>query len=297
MNISRLEEFCVLAQHGSFSRAAAALNISPALLSNHISLLEKRTGQRLFERNAHAVNLTEAGRRFLGDAKDICQEYNQLLGGIGSISENESPSLRIGFSGFTIPSRLGPYMDTVNFQYPNIQLELYDDRRYNIEDSISNGELDIFFTYAPAGLSYPGIVKEDVYSTKVLALVPLQHHLAHKSSLSLADIDGERFVLYPKGREGAYHLAEREILERSGISYSVYDGYVCPSAHFIMVPVGKGLALCPRMMRSMIPPNTAALPVIDPNFEATMYMFYKDDNPNPYLKEFLEGFRLFGMGG
>ncbi len=44
-----------------------------------------------------------------------------------------------------------------------------------------------------------------------------------------------------------------DILERSGISYTLYEGDVCPSAHFIMVPVGKGLALCPRNMRNMIP--------------------------------------------
>ena len=81
-----------------------------------------------------------------------------------------------------------------------------------------------------------------------------------------------------------------------GISHSIYEGYACPSAHFIMVPVGKGLALCPRMMRSMIPPNTVALPVIDPSFEASMYMFYKRDNPNPYMTEFLEGFRAHGGG-
>ena len=126
--------------------------------------------------------------------------------------------------------------------------------------------------------------------------MPLHHHLAHKSSLSLADLEGERFVLYPTGREKAYHEAEMEILKRSGISHSVYEGHACPSEHFIMVPVGKGLALCPRMMRSMIPPNTVALPVIDPSFEASMYMFYKKDNPNPYVTEFLEGFRAHGGG-
>jgi len=47
----------------------------------------------------------------------------------------------------------------------------------------------------------------------------------------------------------------------------------------------------------MIPPNTIALPVIDPSFEITMYMFYRADNPNPYMTEFLEGLRSFSPGG
>lgn len=296
MDIQRMEEFSVLVQQGSFRLAAHSLGISPALLSNHISLLEKRAGVKLLERNAHSLRLTEAGKRFLTVARELSQEYRQMIDSIGSISENGSISIKIGFSGFTIPSRLGPYLDTVNLQYPNINLELFDDRSHDIAHSIGEGALDIFFTYAPESLSFPGIEKELAYSTKVLALVPLHHHLAHKSSLSLADLEGERFVLYPAGRESAYREAEKEILERSGISHSIYEGYACPSAHFIMVPVGKGLALCPRMMRSMIPPNTVALPVIDPSFEASMYMFYKRDNPNPYMTEFLEGFRAHGGG-
>ena len=296
MDIGRIEEFSVLVQQGSFRLAAEELGISPALLSNHINLLEKRLGTKLLERSAHSLRLTEEGKRFLTEAKELSQEYRQMIDSIGSISESGSISIKIGFSGFTIPSRLGPYLDTVNLQYPNIRLELFDDRNHDVAHSVGDGELDVFFTYAPDALAFPGIEKEFVYSTKVLALVPLHHHLAHKSSLSLADLEGERFVLYPAGREKAYHEAEKEILKRSGISHSVYEGHACPSAHFIMVPVGKGLALCPRMMRGMIPPNTVALPVIDPSFEASMYMFYKKDNPNPYVTEFLEGFRAHGGG-
>ena len=297
MDLQRLEEFCVLAGTGSFSASAEILGISQPLLSNHISLLEKRLGIRLLERNAHGVALTEAGSRFLSDAREIVQDYSQMINSIGTVSEGEGIGIRIGFSGFIIPSRLGPFLDTVNLQYPNIKLELFDDRNYDIEHSVGDGEIDIFFSYAPEKLLYPGIAKEEVYNTKVLVLVPLHHHLAHKSSLSLADIDGERFVLYPEGRERAYNEAEREILLRSGISYSLYEGSVTPNAHFVLVPIGKGLALCPRTTRDLIPPNAIALPLIDPSFEMTMYMFYREDNPNPYVSEFIENFRAFRIGG
>lgn len=297
MDIQRLEEFSTLAHHGSFKAAAQALGISPALLSNHISLLEKRVGAKLLRRSAHSVSLTEEGRRFLIDAGDIKKEYKQLLSNVAGISESASLGIRIGFSGFIIPSKLGPFLDTVNLQYPNIRLELFSDRTHDIAHSVAEGELDLFFTYAEEFLNIPRVEREMVYNTKVLALVPLHHHLAHKSSLSISDLEGERFVLYPKGADCSYHNAERAILDRSGISYSVYEGHACPTAHYIMVPVGKGLALCPSNMRSMIPPNTTALPVIDPNFEISMYVFYRRDNPNPYVAEFLEEFRAFNRGG
>lgn len=296
MDISRLEEFCVLAQSNSFRDAAETLHISPALLSNHIANMEKHLGTLLLRRSAHGIELTESGKRFFLDAKDICQNYGQLLSIMGSISESEHRFIRIGFSGFIIPSRLGPYLDSINYLYPNIRIDLFDERTHNIRHGVDSGELDLFLSYAPDDIDFPNIEKELIYRTKVLALVPLNHHLAHKSSLSVSDLEGERFVLYPSGSESAYHDAELEMLNRSGISYSVYDGHVSPSAHFILVSIGKGIALCPRMMRNLIPPNTVALPVIDPVFETSLYMFYRKDNSNPYLGEFLDGFRNFRIG-
>ncbi|MBO7739504.1 MAG: LysR family transcriptional regulator, partial [Oscillospiraceae bacterium] len=90
MDIGRIEEFAVLVQQGSFRLAAEELGISPALLSNHINLLEKRLGTKLLERSAHSLRLTEEGKRFLAEAKELSQEYRQMIDSIGSISESGS---------------------------------------------------------------------------------------------------------------------------------------------------------------------------------------------------------------
>lgn len=293
VDIQKLEEFTVLAKHKSFQQAASALGISPALLSCHIAALEKKLGVRLVERSAHRFELSEAGRRFLADAKEIVGEYHQILSGMGTESESEFRSLKIGMSGIIIPSRLGPYLDTVNLRYPNIALEILDDQRRSIVDGLADGSYDVFFSFAPDSLRYEGIEKEFVYSSRVQVLVPLSHHLAGKSVISAKELDGEKFVLYPVTAEPAMRCCELELLESTGISYQIYEGSVCSSAYYVMVPVGKGLVLCPWVLRHMIPPNSTALSVSDPQFVFSMYMFYRKDCPNPYLPEFLEGFRNF----
>jgi DNA-binding transcriptional LysR family regulator len=297
MDIQRLEEFTILAKCGSFQQAAATLNMSPALLSNHVAALEKKLGVRLVERSAHRFELNEAGRRFLADAKELVGEYHQILSGIGTQNDGEHRSLKIGMSGFIIPAKLGPYLDTVNLRYPGIRLEILDDRQRSIPQGLADGTYDIFFSYAPGELKFEGVEKEFVYSTRVQVLVPFNHHLVGKSVISARELDGERFVLYPTTAETATRECEKEILDKSGISYHIYEGSVCPSAYYIMVPVGKGLALCPRVLRHMVPPNTAALSVSDEQFMCSMYMFYRRDCANPYLPEFLDGFRSFAKRG
>lgn len=297
MDIQRLKEFTVLASSATFREAAEKLGVSPALLSSRIAGLEKKLGVRLMERSSHRVELTAAGRRFLTDAKELDAEYRQILDGLNASERHSDLGIRIGMSGFAIPSKLGPYLDTVNLRYPDIRLEVLDDSAAGIAEGLANGIYDLFFTYAANDLQYPGVEKEFVYDARVQVLVPLSHPLANRSSIRPADVDGERFVLYPNTAESAMRECELSLLRRAGISFSVYEGDVCANAYFVMVPVGKGLALCPWTMRSMIPPNTAAISVSDDEFTISMYMFYRRDCANPYLKEFLDGFRRFSSQG
>ena len=297
MDIQRLEEFSVLAASATFREAAEKLGISPALLSSRIAGLEKKLGVSLLERSAHRVELTAAGRRFLTDAKALDAEYRQLLDGLNASERHSDLSIRIGMSGFAIPAKLGPYLDTVNLRYPDIRLDFLDDSAAGIAEGLADGTYDLFFTYADRALQYPGVEKEFVYDTRVLVLVPLSHPLANRSSIRPADLDGERFVLYPNTAEPAMRDCELSLLRRSGISFGVYEGDVCANAYYVMVPVGKGLALCPWTLRSMIPPNTAAVSVSDDEFTFSMYMFYRHDCANPYLTEFLNDFRRFSSQG
>lgn len=59
-----LEDFCALAETGSFSRAAEVRSIAQPAFSRHIRALEEWVGVELFDRSAHPTELTSAGRKF-----------------------------------------------------------------------------------------------------------------------------------------------------------------------------------------------------------------------------------------
>ncbi len=64
LDMEWLEDFCALAQTGSFSRAAEARAIAQPAFSRHIRALEEWVGVDLFDRSAHPTELTAAGRKF-----------------------------------------------------------------------------------------------------------------------------------------------------------------------------------------------------------------------------------------
>jgi DNA-binding transcriptional LysR family regulator len=78
--LKTIESFIRIVKTGSFSAAARQLGISRALVSRHVTSLEKRLGARLLNRTTRRVNLTEAGERYV----DFCQRI------IAEMQEQES---------------------------------------------------------------------------------------------------------------------------------------------------------------------------------------------------------------
>ena len=68
---SQLETFVVVADEGSFSKAAEKLFISTTAVIKQINTLEEDTNIQLFQRSFKGVSLTEAGKSFYSDAKYI----------------------------------------------------------------------------------------------------------------------------------------------------------------------------------------------------------------------------------
>ncbi|MGF7443415.1 LysR family transcriptional regulator, partial [Klebsiella michiganensis] len=78
MNIElrHLRYFIAVAEELHFGHAAARLNISQPPLSQQIQILEQQIGARLFARTNRSVSLTEAGRQFLADSRQILSQVD-----------------------------------------------------------------------------------------------------------------------------------------------------------------------------------------------------------------------------
>ena len=69
-----VEAFLSVAQHHSFPRAAAVVEVTPSAISQTVRALEGRVGAALFLRTTRSVGLTEAGERFLSRAEPAFEE-------------------------------------------------------------------------------------------------------------------------------------------------------------------------------------------------------------------------------
>ncbi|MGC9369009.1 MAG: LysR family transcriptional regulator [Paracoccaceae bacterium] len=124
MTLEQLRIFVAVAEREHVTRAAKALNLTQSATSAAIAALEQRHGTRLFERVGRGINLTEAGRLFLPEARAVLARAaaaEQLLEDLGTLTRG---SLRLAASQTLANYWLPPLMLAFHRAHPGVTLDL-----------------------------------------------------------------------------------------------------------------------------------------------------------------------------
>ena len=288
MDFRLLEEFVLVSQQKSIRKAAALLGVSPAALSQRMSVLEQTLGVALLLRTKQSTSLTEAGEKFTRDAERFLRQYHQSLDKIVARDEHLYSSLRVVISGELMPYALASVLDSLNFRYPDLHLELLDDRSYGLKESLSSGSIDLYFAFYYGDDLGEEIVSEVMFISKMYAVVRNDHRLAGRVSVSLQDLAGETFILYPHSADGRVRQYQVDMLKRSGIRYSVYETETPHSLYTFLLPIGKGVLLSPWIMTGKLTPNSVVIPLEDDAGITEYRMLYRRDTHNPALLKIVQ---------
>lgn len=126
MPVDALPAFLAVAEHRSFTAAAALLGMSPSAVSQSIRGLEDRVGTALFSRTTRSVSLTEAGELFLAQVRPAMEEIDASFSMLGTYASRPSGLLRINASRGVLPFLLEP-LDAFLAQNPDVEVELFAD--------------------------------------------------------------------------------------------------------------------------------------------------------------------------
>lgn len=228
MDLERLSEFTSIAKNRSIKKAAQELNISCATLSARLLRFEEQIGVPLFTRAPSGMELTDCGRQLVSNAADILARQRQIRQDMQAAQIYACQRLRIAISGSILPVFLGPFLDRLNQTYPSINLELMDDRQFGIVDGIQSGSVDIYFAPAMADFTPQGLAKNIIAPASQYVVLPRSHPLSERSALSISDLDGEQFLLYPETAEPAIRAFQLKNLNASGIRYTLYESGTAP---------------------------------------------------------------------
>lgn len=119
-----MQAFVTVIEEGSFSAAAEQLGLTPSGISRSIGKLEKQLGVRLIRRTTRRLDLTDEGRWFLENARDILGRMQATELTLQSAAEHPSGLLRINAATPVFDHVLAPLLPAFCRRYPRIRLEL-----------------------------------------------------------------------------------------------------------------------------------------------------------------------------
>lgn len=188
MELEQLKYFIQVAEHGSFSRAAAALDVTQPFLSRQVRRLEVELHQHLFYRHGRGIWLTEDGTRFLRTARSVTHQLE--LASVVSSGAADELTGRFAFGLTPTLSRTVtvPLVRAFSARFPLARLSIVEDLSRKLHERVLSGQLDTALLH-----DQPPSSQVDVEPVCRLALHLLTRRdgvLATQASIDFAQLAG-----------------------------------------------------------------------------------------------------------
>jgi DNA-binding transcriptional LysR family regulator len=190
-----LRYFVSVAEMENVSRAALKLHVSQPALSRQIRDLEDEIGFCLLERTAKSVRLTDAGRRFLDDARELLRQADDAVKKARAIASEEPTELHVGYSPTPFAEILPKALRAFQAAMPNVHVRLHDWSNKDILEGIRDGRLQLGLIVPPAKASALHDLRyEELFHERVCVAVAPEHPFARRRAIPIAEVAAEPLI-------------------------------------------------------------------------------------------------------
>ena len=241
-----IKYFLAVAQHHSFTKAAAALHVSQPALSQQVRQLEESLSAQLFDRSGRTTRLTDAGEVYLRYARRASQELEEGKRAIHDVGDLSRGALRVALTPTFTTYLVGPLVEAFHSRYPNITLNLREIAQEQMEELLLADELDV-------GIAFEDSHSQDIESQplliEALALVVGERHpLAGQSAIDLDALSAKSLILLSE------EFATREQIDRYCRQHNI-----TPRVKMEANVIGAVIEVVRRTTLSTLLPATVAL--------------------------------------
>lgn len=268
MELRQIQYFIEVAKREHVTEAAIHLHIAQSAVSRQIFNLESELGVDLFIREGRNVKLTPIGRVFLQHVEEAVTILDNARREVKEYLDPGHGTIRIGFPSslatYTMPTAISAFRD----RYPEVKFQLKQGAYYDLIDRVAKGEIDMALL-GPVPMKEKKVKGSILFSENLVALLPVNHHLANASSLKLSQLREDGFIMFP----GGYILREilLEACQQQGFQPTVaFEGEDIDAIRGL-VSAGLGVTVIPEItLIDGLPRATVKVPIIEPNVTRTV---------------------------
>ncbi|WP_405774146.1 LysR substrate-binding domain-containing protein [Streptomyces sp. NBC_00859] len=221
MELRHLRYFVAVAEECHFGRAAVRLHVTQSTLSTQVKALEREVGGQVFVRTSRRVELTEAGKLLLVEARRTLAQAGRALDVARQSVRGETGAVRIGFSGIAVlEGTLSTDLRRFHTAHPRVELHVTELPPAAQAQGIRDGTLDIGYSPDNGLGDVDDLVVRRRARTKLSIAVRHDHELASAVSVAPADLEGENLIVYAADQD------DESVLDRFEAGQAERRGHV-----------------------------------------------------------------------
>lgn len=277
--------FVALAEELHFGRAAARLHIAQPALSQLIQRVERGLEAQLFERTQRRVEMTDAGRVLLPEARRILRDIDRVTEDVRLVQRGEAGTMTLGFVGSAADDVLPRLVAAYGARHPRVAVRLEEGTTAQQLDWLRDERIAAGLARTPVDADWVSVMV--VMRESLVLAVSDGHSLADQSSVELAAVRDERFIMFPR------HLG-------AGLYERIYQS--CATAGFVptvayetirmqtiagLVAGGLGVALMPSSVRNLSRAGVCYLDIVDEVADIELSLLWRSDTRSPHLRSLI----------
>ena len=286
MDLRQLKYFVTVAEELSFIRAAERLHMSQPPLSQQIKSLEDELGVELLYRTRREVKLTDAGRVFLHESRELLERAQALAHRTRQAAGGEQATLRVGMATSALFHVLPRLRERLRRQLPGVALSVSDMNTDEQVRSLVVDKLDLGFIHARPDVR--GLARLNVLDDAFALVLPAEHVLAGRPGLQLRDVEAEPFVAFSREHAPALFDALIASCQQEGFSPRIAHVARHPASVLHLVRQGLGVSIVPRGYADDNLPGLVFHHLPTMAGRLRIDAIWRDANPSPALRRVVD---------
>jgi DNA-binding transcriptional LysR family regulator len=193
MELYSLQVFSTVVAERSFSRAAEKLYRTQPAVSLALQRLEAELGEKLIDRSAKDLVLTDAGRAVLDYARRFENLRQDLENALAELRDKSAGRLVVGANESSTLYLL-PHIERYRRLYPKVKVQVRRSQSSKIPAELLHGDLELgVVSYDP---SDDRLVAKTIYTDALAFVISPRHRFARRKSVSISELGMETFIAH-----------------------------------------------------------------------------------------------------
>ncbi|GAB3626893.1 HTH-type transcriptional regulator CatM [Pandoraea terrae] len=249
-------------------------------------------GTRLVDRGSRPLSLTEAGRYFCIEARQILESFEQATLGTREIGLGRRGWLGIGFTRSAMYSVLPPALKAFHRKFPDVELKLFEMLTEEQADALHEKRIHVGIgrqVQPIAGCTMLLLLREHV-----MIALPSDHPLASCKAVRMEELADSPLVLYPKHQSANFARFVESLYRDAGLTpYVAYQAYEIQTA-IALVAAGLGITFVGESVARLGRSDVVYRPLLGAGLAqtTTLAASFRTEDDSIHLRAFLDSFGL-----